>query len=348
MPLDTFARAADPLIEPLFEGARLEKTPRFPRKRDRLRQRAGAFVVDNAFLGLARLGGALPHAAPRRHAVERVADVAYVPGGHPDQVLDVYRPQGGPIRGTALYIHGGGFRKLSKDTHWLMGLAFARRGYVAFLPSYRLAPEHPFPTAVEDAALAYRYVVENAHRYGGDAERLVVAGESAGANLALAVTLAAAEQRAEPWARPAGESGVVPKACVPFCGILQVSEPERLFRTARRPFIRDRFLEIADEYLDRSPWAGTPEAALADPLVVVERYRAAPPLPPFFVPVGGRDHLEADCRRLVGALGALGVPAELKVYPEEIHAFHAFVWRARARECWRDVFAFVERALPPA
>ena len=50
-----------------------------------------------------------------------------------------------------LYVHGGGFRILSKDTHWIMGLAFARRGFLVFNIGYRLAPKHPFPAAIADA-----------------------------------------------------------------------------------------------------------------------------------------------------------------------------------------------------
>src|SRR5690606_5988723 len=120
----------------------------------------------------------------------------------PEHRLDVYRPAHaeGP-RPVVLYVHGGGFRILSKETHWLMGLYFARRGYVVFNIGYRLAPKHPFPAALEDSADALGWVVQNAHRYGGDPTRLVLAGESAGANLVTSLTLACCYRREEPYAR---------------------------------------------------------------------------------------------------------------------------------------------------
>ena len=67
------------------------------------------------------------------------------------------------------------------------------------------------------------------------------------------------------------------------------------------------------------------------------------PLPPFFAPVGTRDPLLDDTRRLEKALGALGVPCEARYYPGGIHAFHAMVWDPAARRCWRDALAFLDR-----
>src|SRR5215475_13278057 len=93
-----------------------------------LRVFAGAFLVDNAFRGLSRLGRLHPRANPRRHGAEVERDVAYRPTGLAAHTLDVYRPAGvrGPLP-IVLYVHVGGFRILSKDTHWMMGIGFARR-----------------------------------------------------------------------------------------------------------------------------------------------------------------------------------------------------------------------------
>src|SRR5215468_3738307 len=112
-----------------------------------LRMRAGAFFVDNAFRGLSRLGQLHPLADPASHGVDVIRDVAYRPTGRRAHRLDVYLPRDrhrrrrgeGPLP-VVLYIHGGGFRILSKETHWMMGLAFARRGYLVFNINYRLAP----------------------------------------------------------------------------------------------------------------------------------------------------------------------------------------------------------------
>jgi len=93
-----------------------------------------------------------------------------------------------------------------------------------------------------------------------------------------------------------------------------------------------------------------PETAeLADPLRVIERAALGTepvferPLPPFFAPVGTRDPLLDDTRRLEKALAALRVPCEARYYPGGIHAFHAMVWNPAAQRCWRDALAFLDR-----
>jgi acetyl esterase len=317
---------------------------RFPTKRDQLRRLLGAFLLDNAFLMVSRLGHGLPQARPERHGIEVIRGVPYLPTGRPEHTLDVYRPteRTGPLP-LVLYVHGGGFRILSKDTHWLMGTVFARRGYVALVPSYRLAPSHPFPAAHEDAAAALIFALREAPKYGADPTRLVIAGESAGGNLALSLTVASCFAREEPWARAVFDTGAVPKACVPLCGMLQVSNPERLFSNSTSWFLKDRLLEVTAAYLDTSPVKGTRLAEMADPLCVVESDASTlKPLPPFFIPVGQADVLVDDTRRLHRALQARDVVAWAPEYPGEGHAFFALVWKRHARSCWRELFAFLD------
>lgn len=245
------------------------------------------------------------------------------------------------------YVHGGGFRILSKDTHWIMGLGFARRGYAVFNVSYRLAPKHRFPCAIEDVCRAFSWVMKNAERYGADPTRVVLAGESAGANLAASLAVTLAYERDEPFAREAYATGVVPKAVVPACGVFQVSDMSRLER--RKPgmssFIADRLAEVESAYLGPDARAGSHD--LADPLLVFERgEKPSRPIPPFFLPVGTRDPLLPDTRRMAEALRNLGVKAVDAYYPGEVHAFHALVMREQARRCWRDTFEFLDEHVP--
>lgn len=117
------------------------------------------------------------------HVKAPVADVADVDaGGVPARL---YRP--GPGAGTLLYLHGGGFVFGTRDTHD----AIARRlavatGWSVLLPDYRLAPEHPYPAAVDDTRRAADWLADRAQESGG---QLAVVGDSAGGNLALGEAL---------------------------------------------------------------------------------------------------------------------------------------------------------------
>lgn len=311
----------------------------------RLRRHAGALLVDNVWRSLAAAGRLAPAARPERHGVERIADVPYAPGGTAAHLLDVYRPRERAGRlPVVLYVHGGGFRILSKDSHWVMGLVFARAGYVVFNISYRLAPRHPFPAGLQDVLTAYAWVLDHAHEYGGDASRLVLAGESAGANLVTAATIASVQRRDEPWARALFDRGHVPAAVMPACGVLQVTDPERYGR-APDPvswFVLDRLSEVADAYLADAR-VDDDARQLADPLCILEGDDAFDrPLPPFFAPVGTRDPVIRDHRRLAVALSRRGVAHEAPEYPGEPHAFHALMFRRNARRCWRDTLRFLD------
>lgn len=289
-----------------------------------------------------------PLARPSRHGVELIRNIEYQRTGNPKHRLDIYRPvdRSGPLP-IVLYMHGGAFHLLSKDTHWLMGLAFARAGYLVFNVDYRLAPEHPFPAAVEDSCAALAWIAEHGEAYGGDLSRIVFAGESAGGNLATALTICCAYERPEPFAQRAYATGLVPTAVAPACAPLQVTNPGRLSRKRKLPrWVRGVLNGMRDSYLLGVDNPKPGELELADPLRVFER-RVVPdrPLPGFFVPIGTKDPLLDDTRRLERALRAMGVECEARYYEGELHAFHALVWRKQARRCWREQLAFMDRAL---
>jgi acetyl esterase len=318
----------------------------------RLRMGAGAFLVDNMFRSLASVGRLHPRARPERHRVSVERNIAYAETGLEAHTLDVYRPigRGGP-HPVVFYVHGGGFRILSKDTHWIMGLAFARRGYMVFNINYRLAPAHPFPAALEDATRALTWLTKNGSRFGADMNRAILAGESAGANLVTSLAVALSYRRPETWARELFDVGLRPAAVVPACGMLQVSDVERIVRRKRNlpVYIADRLLEVSDAYLAGARPDGVGGLDLADPLLVFERGdRPDRPIPPFFAGVGTRDPLLDDTRRLKAALDRMGVRCKAEYYPGELHAFHALVWRPNAIRFWRDTFEFLDECLAPS
>ncbi len=317
----------------------------------RLRRGAGAFAVDNFFRTASLLGRFHPRADPRLHGVTVRRDLAYLPSGRREHLLDVYRPADAPARPLPIifYVHGGGFRILSKDTHWIMALAFARAGYLVFNVSYRLAPRHRFPAGLRDCAQALEWVHDHAASWGGDPSRLTLAGESAGANLVTSLALMTSYRRPEPWARRLFEREVRPRVLLPYCGMLQVSDPERFRRRKPDkigPFMHDRLCEVGDAYLGPDPQRYGSMLALADPLVWLERGVAPErPLPACLAVVGTADPLLDDTRRLHRALTALGVDCEARYYDGEVHAFHALLWRDAARRSWADTYRFLERRL---
>lgn len=309
------------------------------------------WVNERFYRALSAAGRLHPKANPAAHGVEVFSDLTYAPLGPRAESrahrLDVYRPENssGPLP-VVLYLHGGGFQMLTKDTHWIMGLGFARRNFVVVVVNYRVAPRHKFPAAVHDVADAYRWTLAHARDFGGDPERIIVAGESAGANLAATLTVMTTFRRPEDYAQRVFDTGIVPLACLPACGVLQVSDPRRFAR--RRPvpqFVTGQIERCERAYVGGSD-AGPGERELANPLLVLES-DAIPerPIPPFFALVGTRDPLLDDTRRLAEALGSRGVDVEARYYPGGVHAFHAIPSLEITRQAWADQFAFLDKVL---
>lgn len=119
--------------------------------------------------------------------IEAHLDLAY--GAEARQRLDVYRPKQAQKAPIILFWYGGSWKRGSKDYYGFVGAALAEQGFVAVVPDYRLAPEHPFPAAVLDAAEAVRWARDHASEIGGDANRIYLSGHSAGGHTALMLAL---------------------------------------------------------------------------------------------------------------------------------------------------------------
>lgn len=120
--------------------------------------------------------------------VRRVDGAAY--GNDPRQVVDVYTPEhaAGPLP-VVVFFYGGGWNSGYRGGYAFVARAIAARGFVVVVPDYRLVPAVRFPAFVDDAAAAIRWTVDHVGAYGGDPKRIAVAGHSAGAHIALLVTL---------------------------------------------------------------------------------------------------------------------------------------------------------------
>ena len=132
--------------------------------------------------------GAMNALAPRDSTARRIVrDQAY--GPDPRQRYDLYAPTDGDDWPVVVFFHGGGWDSGSKDLYGWAAQALAAQGFLVAVPSYRLVPEVRFPAFLEDAAAAVAAVQRLAAEHGGYPDLLAVAGHSAGAYLALMITL---------------------------------------------------------------------------------------------------------------------------------------------------------------
>lgn len=305
-------------------------------------------AIRAAIEGVIRLSTNLPHARARKARSFVVKDVPYRTTGLRCHRLDVIRQRDAVgIQPALLYIHGGGFAVCSKESHEIVTHQYAGMGFTVFSIDYRLMPEHRFPAAFHDSCAALLWVLDNAHAYGADATRLVIAGESAGGNLTLGLTAAACYHDPEDeWASRIYEANPTIVAAIPACGVLQVSGIRRLWSTRRRdPITRGVLSAMQKDYLPEVRHMSRP-AIWADPLLIVERRELSRKLPPIFTFCGTADVLLRDTVRLGARLKTLGVPSCCEIYPGEVHAFHAMVWTQSARKVWRQKHEFLAALLP--
>ena len=246
-----------------------------------------------------------------------------VAGGVPAEWV---APPGVDGEAVLLYFHGGGYAIGSPATHrpFVAHLAQAV-GVRALVPDYRLAPEHRFPCAVDDAVAVYRWLVEREHV---DPMRLVVAGDSAGGGLTLALALSV---------REAGGRLPAALACLsPWTDLAGTGESMRT-RTRFDPCYRPDGLSLAArEYLGDAD----PVHPLASPL-----YADLRGLPPLLAQVGEDELLLDDARRLVERARAAGADATLEVWPGLWHVFQTQIAFPEARLATGRLTSFLRRRL---
>jgi acetyl esterase len=141
-----------------------------------------------------RIYGSLRAAMPT-DGVKRTSDVTY--GPDPRNVVDIYEPSPRPATAAPvlIFVHGGAFVGGTNKTYENIGYYFARHGVVTVLPTYRVAPAHPWPAGVEDVGKAVRWTRDHAPEYNGDPARTFLFGHSAGATHVGAYAL---ERRFQP------------------------------------------------------------------------------------------------------------------------------------------------------
>jgi acetyl esterase/lipase len=248
-------------------------------------------------------------------------------GGVPGEWVE----SGGVPIGTILYLHGGGYFACSPHTHRAITGGLAVRGFRVFAANYRLAPEHPFPAALDDALSIYRALPGAGIAPGA----LAIAGDSAGGGLTLATLLAA---KAAGLPMPAAALLFSPWTDLAGTGATLKSNLKR-----DPMLVGSRIGEAAGFYLN----GANPKNPLISPL-----YGDLAGLPPLLIQVGETEVLRDDSTRLAEAARAAGVPVNLKIWPNVPHVwqlFQSFLPEARAAigEAAAFAKANVSQALAP-
>lgn len=271
--------------------------------------------------------------APEGDVVEQAVAI---PGAHPETALRLYRPTGlaGQVP-VILYLHGGGFVLGDAEAYSRQSarIALECNALVAFL-DYRLAPEHPFPAALEDTLLAADWITANASSIGADPSGFVLMGDSAGANLSMAVLL-----NDRPARRFVCACLLYPLVDArPYLGLAPRSQSDQLFATGH-------YLEFAEtEY-----FAGvylSDKAQAMDPRVSPVLAPDLGGMPPIQLYGAEYDILRDQGRDFAGQLRAAGNDVSYRCFEGLIHNFmqHSGISR-RSDDAFLEVCAAVRRAL---
>jgi epsilon-lactone hydrolase len=239
------------------------------------------------------------------------AEWSIAPGADPSRVL--------------MFFHGGGYCSGSIVSHRRMATEAGRAGGLRTLAvGYRLAPEHPFPAAYDDALTAWRRL----RRDGYAANRIAVGGDSAGGGLTL------------------GLAGELKRASEELPGCLWLASPWTDLTMSGATLVSKSAVDplIHKEYLEELAGAYLPEGMDRRDPRISPLYADLSRLPPTLIQVGSAETLLEDATRFAAAAGAADVSVTLEIWPHMIHAWP--MWNARlepGRRALANAGAFIRR-----
>jgi acetyl esterase/lipase len=252
---------------------------------------------------------------PDRSVVREAVDC----NGVPAEWVSV--PESRPDR-TLFYLHGGSFAFRFPNAHAAFAARLCRRlGARALIPDYRLAPEHPYPAALDDCGVAWRWMLTRGH----DAGTVIFLGDSAGGNLAL-VTLQRACRAGEP---------------LPCCAVLLSPAVDCTLES--RSIVDnedlDPMLSLPDLLVLRRRYVPLPEL-YSDP-DVSPLFADFAGLPPLFLQAGSSEILRDEAVRTAQRAHAAGVDVELELWPQTPHAFQMASFLPEAAQAMDQIVHFI-------
>ena len=257
-------------------------------------------------------------------ASTKKSEVETVIFSFPDFSAAILTPKKDRRDGVILYLHGGGYTCGDLDYARGFGSVLcAATGRKVLCPAYRLAPEHPFPAALDDAVTAYRYLLNTGYR----GSEILLCGESAGGGLIYCL---AYRLRALGLSLPAGFIGISPWTD------LTASGNSYLENEKKDPSLTKERLDL---------FAGLYTDAPSDPLVS-PLFGNMKDLPPSLLFVGGDEILRDDTVRLYDRLTGAGCEADLTVAPGMWHVYPLYGLKENRRQIFDKITSFTDRLLP--
>ncbi|MDS0524290.1 alpha/beta hydrolase [Clostridium sp. SHJSY1] len=264
--------------------------------------------------------------------IKRYDNISY--GIHGElNLLDIYHKKNvADCQQTIISIHGGGWVYGNKDVYQFYCMDLAQRGFTVVNFSYRLAPEAPFPAALEDVNRVFIWIAEHAKEYNIDLNNLFIVGDSAGAQLAsqyMAMLTNYEFQKFYNFKVPSDKIKV--KAGALNCGIYDL---KKYVETSNDSFILAYLEEDAKgklKYLDTMKY-------------ITKEF------PPVFVSTAHNDFLKEHARPMYDKLKKLGVPCKYKIYGNKdnakiAHVFHLDIRMPEAKECNDEECEFFKKII---
>ena len=256
-------------------------------------------------------------------------------------VLDVYRPRDTERKLPVIIdVHGGGWVYGDKDVYQYYCMALSRRGFAVVNFTYRLAPEHVFPSSMEDTDLVVRFVLSHAEEFGFDLGNVFMVGDSAGAHMVCMYSLMCTDRDyAEKAVGIIPPEGFVPKAIVLNCGIYDIIEmlkdtgPSIMLL---KPLVKDLLgVDQVTEQIEKE------KERILSPCRFIN-----PSFPPAYVMTSNGDFMKKQPDFLLPQLEKNNIANVFKVYGEEgennlAHVFHCDPRLPEAKVCNDEEMAFL-------
>jgi acetyl esterase/lipase len=247
-------------------------------------------------------------------------DVVWASPGGEDLLLDVSWPEGDGPFPIVVNIHGGAFFLDTKAIDEGLCRNLTNRGYAVFNINYRLAPQHKFPTAVNDCLGAVIWAKANSDKYKGDPSRVAVSGGSAGGNLAAMVALAWDDPFFEPTFK-SGDLDASVQAAVLVFGVFDMTSMSHPGADRENPYIGGTIKDSREMFEKSSP------------IFYIDRDS----IPPMMLVCGDKDGLYPQSATMAKALKEKGISHEFYTAFGKGHGFTNWHWQDDAKKAFSAI-----------